>query len=313
MDKESFVFVTQCLVGCSKSTSSLQNSAFSRAVAAATRQSIRSGEHTLLHLNRRLPSGEDVQDLIAQTKASLATAHRAQARGARVRAQVQWAEEGKSSTAYFFRLEKKRGQRKLFHSIRNLAGDIVSSFSAISKAWMEFYVSLFSSQRLHAADQDFFVNLISEKLSPDQLRLCEGPLTSAECKRALDGMAGGKSPGMDGFPAEFYKRFWTILADDYVDMINYCFSAGRLSATQRSGMITLLHKRGDPLNMKNWRPITLLCVDYKIVATVLANRLLLVLHYVINPDQSCGVSGHNPSENCRLLKDAVADPFGRTR
>ena len=123
-------------------------------------------------------------------------------------------------------------------------------------------------------------------INPEQLRL-----TAPECKRALDRMAGGKSPCVDGFPAKFYKRFRTILADDYVDMINYCFTARRLSATQRSGVITLLHKRGDPLNMKNWCPITLLCMDYKIAAKVLANRLLLVLHFVINPDQSCAVSG----------------------
>jgi len=281
--------------------------AFSRAIAASTRQRIRSLENTLVHLNRRLHAGEDVSDLLSETKASLAAAHKQQARGARIRAQVQWAEEGEASTAYFFRLEKKRGQRKLFHSIRNLAGCVVTSFSAISKAWMEFYVSLFSSQPLDTTEQDFFLDLISKKLSPEQLLLCEGPLTSAECKRALDGMASGKSPGVDGFPAEFYKRFWSILADDYVEVINHCFTARRLSATQRSGVITLLHKRGDPLNMKNWRPITLLCVDYKIAAKVLANRLLSVLPFIIHSDQSCGVSGRNPSENCRLLKDVVAD------
>ena len=51
--------------------------------------------------------------------------------------------------------------------------------------------------------------------------------------------------------------------------------------------------------MKNWRPITLLCVDYKIAAKVLP--------FIIHSDQSCGVPGRNPSENCRLLKDVVTD------
>jgi hypothetical protein len=82
---------------------------------------------------------------------------------------------------------------------------------------------------------------------------------------------------------------------------------GKLSPTQCSGVITLLHKKGDRLEMKNWRPITLLCVDYKIAAKAIANRLLSVLSLVIHPDQSCGVPGCNPNESSRLLKDIVCD------
>ena len=89
--------------------------------------------------------------------------------------------------------------------------------------------------------------------------------------------------------------------------MNFCFANHRLTPTQRSGVITLLDKRGDVLDMKNWRPITLLCVDYKIVAKALANRLLFVLPFVINTSQSCGVPGRNPSENCWLLKDLILD------
>ena len=273
---------------------------FSRARAVANRRHLRSLENTLLHLHRRLLSGEDVSKLISEAKASLADAHLQEARGARVGAQVQWAEEGEASTTYFFRLERKRGQRRLFHSIRTMAGCVVSSFAAISKAWMEFYVHLFSSQTLDQGGQNFFLSSLSQQLSREHLLLCEGPLTLGECKRALDAMASGKSPGIDGFPAEFYKRFWAILGEDFVEVMNYCFQSGRLSATQRTGVITLLHKKGDCLNMKNWRPITLLCVDYKIAAKALANRLLTMLPNVIHTDQTCGVPGRNPSENCRL-------------
>ena len=106
---------------------------------------------------------------------------------------------------------------------------------------------------------------------------------------------------------EFYQRFWPLLGKDYVEVMNFCFANQKLTPTQRSGVITLLHNRGDVLDMKNWRPITLLCVDYKIAAKALANRLLLVLPFVINTNQSCGVPGRNPSENCRLLKDLILD------
>ena len=95
-------------------------------------------------------------------------------------------------------------------------------------------------------------------------------------------MAKRKTPGVDGLPAEFYQRFWPALGADLVDVFNYCNSHGRLSFSQRSGLITLLYKRGDRMDMKNWRPITLLCVDYKIAAKAIANRLLQVLPSVIH-------------------------------
>ena len=73
----------------------------------------------------------------------------------------------------------------------------------------------------------------------------------------------------------------------------------------RAGIITLLHKRGDRLERKNWRPITLLWVDYKIAAKSIANRFLGVIALVTSPDQSCGVPGRNIIENLRLLHDVV--------
>ena len=81
---------------------------------------------------------------------------------------------------------------------------------------------------------------------------------------------------------------------------------GCLSRSQRSGLITLLYKKGDRLEMKNWWPITLLCVDYKIASKALASCLLHVLPSIISPDQSCGVRGHNPAVNNRLLHDVIS-------
>ena len=72
-------------------------------------------------------------------------------------------------------------------------------------------------------------------------------------------------------------------------------------------MIILLYTHGDRLDMKNWRPISLLCVNYKIAAKAIANRLLSVLPSLIHTDQSGSVPGHNPIVNNRLLQDIVDD------
>ncbi len=92
-------------------------------------------------------------------------------------------------------------------------------------------------------------------------------------------------------PSEFYKCFWDILGKDLVDVLNYSFHSGLLSESMRLALISLIFKKGDKLELKDWRPISLLNVDYKIGTKALANRLKTVLPSVINTDQTGGAPG----------------------
>ena len=83
------------------------------------------------------------------------------------------------------------------------------------------------------------------------------------------------------FRKEFYKAFWHILGPDLVDVDNDAFPTGCLSVSQHTALITLIFKKGDRLDHKNWRPISLLNCDYKLCARVLAGRLLHVLQSII--------------------------------
>ena len=96
-----------------------------------------------------------------------------------------------------------------------------------------------------------------------------------------------------------------MLGADLVAVLNSCFDSGSLSLSQRRGVISLSFKKGDRLDPRNWRPITLLNVDYKIASRVIAGRLLKVIHLVIDKDQTCGVPGRIIGENVALLRDVV--------
>ena len=99
-------------------------------------------------------------------------------------------------------------------------------------------------------------------------------------------MKNGKSPGTDGFPAEFYKFFWPDLGTYVVNSLNEAFDKGELSVTQKQGIITLLPKGDKPREfLKNWRPISLLNVDYKLLTGTMANRMKKVLPNIINQQQ----------------------------
>ena len=97
-----------------------------------------------------------------------------------------------------------------------------------------------------------------------------------------------------------------VLGSDLVDVLNSCYRSGSLSLSQRRGIITLTFRKGDRLDARNWRPISLFNVSYKIAARAIAGRLLKVIHLVVEKDQTCGVPGRYIGENVAFLRDVIS-------
>ena len=217
-----------------------------------------------------------------------------------------WAEEGESSSSFFFRLEKKRGAESWVSTVKNNLGNVVSSMDEICSVWRSFYESLFTAEPTDPQVASALLLNVDATLTENQASVCDGLLSPDEVLRALKGMARNKSPGSDGLPVKFYLRFWDVLGTDLTDVFNEAFQAGSLSKSQKHGLISLIYKKGDRLDCKNWRPITLLNVDYKVCARSLAGRLLKVLEFVVASDQTCGVHGRYIGENVAFLRDVVS-------
>ena len=237
--------------------------------------------------------------------AALAKLDLESALGAQVRSRARWVEEGETSSAYFFRLEKKCGADRWILAIKLDDGTIVSSRTDLCRAFVDFYASLFSATPTDPVIHDSLLSNISSSLSPGEAALCEGHVTAAECLASLQGMARRKVPGLDGLPMEFFLKFCPVFGPDLVSVLNSCFDAGVLSLSQRCGVISSSFKKGDRLNPKNWRPISLLNVDYKLASCVVVGRLLKVIYLVVDKDQHCGVLGRYIGENVSLLRDVV--------
>ena len=227
------------------------------------------------------------------------------ARGAQVRSRIRWVEEGERSSAFFFRLERKRSTDRRISALRESDGSIISDTTSLCNSISAFYSGLFSSVPTDAAARELLLSNIHSTLTPEQALSCDGLLSADECHSALLGMAKRKAPGSDGLPMEFYVKFWDVLGDDLVCVLNSCYREGSLSLSQRSGVISLSFKKGDRLDIRNWRPISLLNVDYKLASRVIAGRLLKVIDLVVAKDQTCGVPGRFIGENVAFLRDVV--------
>ena len=130
----------------------------------------------------------------------------------------------------------------------------------------------------------------------------DGTITPACIQAAMSGLPPGKSPGSDGLPYEVYIALADLLILPMVDAFNEAFQAGgagNLAPSQRTGIVTLLHKgEGKPVDeLSSFRPITLLNCDYKILARVLVHRLTPLADAVVDSTQTAFLPGRWIGDN----------------
>ena len=110
----------------------------------------------------------------------------------------------------------------------------------------------------------------------------------------------------DGLPIEFYSKFWEIISEPFVNCVNEIFTSGEMSRSQKRAVITLIEKKGkDRSLLENWRPISLVNIDAKIISKVLATRIKNVLPSIIHHNQSDFVKDRFISETVRSIFDLM--------
>jgi len=127
------------------------------------------------------------------------------------------------------------------------------------------------------------------------------PFTKAEFKDAIFSMHPDKCSGPDGYSLGFYHQFWNLCSDNIFKECCGWLDTSQFPPDLNITNIALVPKGSMQVSMKDWRPIALCNVLYKIISKVLANRMKIVLPNCIFDNQSAFVPGHSI-----LDKDMVA-------
>lgn len=115
----------------------------------------------------------------------------------------------------------------------------------------------------------------------------------------------GKAPGIDGLPVDFYKSLWSEIGEDLLEVLNDSLARGLLPISCHRAVLGLLPKKGDLTDIRCWRPVSLLCGDYKLLSKVLASRLAEVMDQVIHPDHTYCIPGRSIFDNVFLIRDLL--------
>ena len=113
--------------------------------------------------------------------------------------------------------------------------------------------------------------------------------------------------GLDGLPYEVYLRMSHMFVPILTDMFNHWFAQGAIPGSVTKGVITLLKKGGRHVweGLDDYRPITLLNTELKILAKVFANCLQLVISDLIGPEQTFAVKGRSFQNNLHLIRKVL--------
>jgi len=148
----------------------------------------------------------------------------------------------------------------------------------------------------------FLNNTILPKLNMEQINTLELPITEKELHSALKSMQNNKAPGPDGFPAKFYEHFWSTLHPLFSRTITEIKHNAKFPSHMNTALISLIPKPNkDHTLTSNYRPISLINVDIKIISKALAHRIEQIIPYIIPPDQTGFIKCRHASNNTRRL------------
>lgn len=203
--------------------------------------------------------------------------------------------------------------------IRSREGTLQHSTDKIDAQFHNFYKKLYDLPASHKPNNfqgdrkhiitEFLKQSSLPSLHPNEIQKLELPLQEDELIQAIKDLKPGKSPGPGGLTSQYYKTFVDILKSPFLANFNYLDTQQKISESFLQAHITVIPKANkDPKDYTSYRPISLLYIDLKLLAKILANCLRPLMKN-IGPEQV----GFMPEREARDNISKALNPIHSSR
>ncbi|KAG0890567.1 hypothetical protein G6F36_013252 [Rhizopus arrhizus] len=173
-------------------------------------------------------------------------------------------------------------------------------------AAVQFYSNLYSPEPIDNSAIDDLLSAIPDslRLSDSNQRFLTNSFTHDDLIEGVSRCPRRSSPGLDGLPYEILHLIFIHPAskDLVLQVYNDALSKGVFPPSWFSTSVSLLPKKGDLKDLKNWRPISLINADAKVFTRLLNSRIIKCAQKLVTPYQAGFLRGRFIADNGLLMK-----------
>ena len=209
--------------------------------------------------------------------------------------------EEDNNTRFFHRLANSH--RRVNH-IRSIEVDRVlyEDGSAIKSQVIQFYQNLYTKTSMWRPIVD---GLDFACIGEDERLSLEREFSKEEVTQVLMEIEGDKAPGPDGFTMASFQKIWSVVEVDVMAVFEHFHSYSVFERSLNALFLTLIPKKNNDIEVKDFRPTSLVGSVYKLLSKVLANRLRVVLNSHISESQNAFVGGRQILDSVLIANECL--------